>query len=79
MSKSLKRVTRALLDAGLDITPLEMPDLTRTAQQAAETSGAEGIRVNATRDIRTAEIEGNDVFIEAAITVEASGRPRIAV
>lgn len=50
-----------------------------TAQQAAETSGAEGIRVNAMRDIRTAEIEGNDVFIEAEITVEASGRPRIAV
>lgn len=35
MSKSLKRVVRTLNDAGLDITPLEMPDSTRTAQAAA--------------------------------------------
>ncbi|MCF2872264.1 YbaK/EbsC family protein [Octadecabacter sp. G9-8] len=39
MSKSLKRVVRALSDAGLSITPLEMPDLTRTAAQAAEAAG----------------------------------------
>ncbi|MEL6960948.1 MAG: YbaK/EbsC family protein [Pseudomonadota bacterium] len=39
MSKSLKRVTRTLSEAGLDITPLEMPDLTRTAQQAADAAG----------------------------------------
>lgn len=41
MSKSLKRVARALKDAGLDITPLEMPDLTRTAQQAADAAGCD--------------------------------------
>ena len=41
MSKSLKRVTRALSDAGLDITPLEMPELTRTAAQAAAAAGCQ--------------------------------------
>lgn len=39
MSKSLKRVTKALVDAGLDITPLEMGTETRTAQQAAHAAG----------------------------------------
>ncbi|PLL13490.1 aminoacyl-tRNA deacylase [Tabrizicola sp. TH137] len=39
MSKSLARVTAALHAAGLDITPLEMPDETRTAQQAADAAG----------------------------------------
>ncbi len=41
MSKSLKRVVRALSDAGLDITPMEMPDSTRTAQQAADAIGCD--------------------------------------
>ncbi len=39
MSKSLKRVTRTLADAGLQITPLEMSAQTRTAQQAADAIG----------------------------------------
>ena len=39
MSKSLKRVTTALRDAGLDVTPLEMGAETRTAQQAADAAG----------------------------------------
>lgn len=39
MSKSLKRVARILSDAGLDITPLEMPGSTRTAAEAAEAAG----------------------------------------
>ena len=39
MSKSLKRVKRALADAGLQIEVLEMPSETRTAQQAAEAAG----------------------------------------
>lgn len=41
MSKSLKRVTRALLDAGLTSTPIEMSDLTKTAQQAADALGCD--------------------------------------
>ena len=39
MSKSLKRVQEALRAAGLDITPLEMPTLTRTAADAATAAG----------------------------------------
>lgn len=39
MSKSLKRVIKALGDAGLDVTPLEMGAETRTAQQAADAAG----------------------------------------
>lgn len=39
MSKSLARVEAALREAGLDITPLEMPGETRTAQQAADAAG----------------------------------------
>ncbi len=54
-------------------------ELRVTATHAANLSGAEGIRVTVHRDVRTAHIEGKDVFIEADITVEASGRPRIAV
>lgn len=39
MSRSLARVTQALRAAGLDITPLETPTETRTAQQAADAAG----------------------------------------
>jgi prolyl-tRNA editing enzyme YbaK/EbsC (Cys-tRNA(Pro) deacylase) len=39
MSKSLKRVTQALHDAGIDVTPIEMGAETRTAQQAADAAG----------------------------------------
>lgn len=39
MSKSLKRVTKALADAGLDTKIIETNDQTRTAAQAAEQAG----------------------------------------
>ena len=39
MSKSLKRVTQALIDAGLHSVPAEMPAQTRTAAQAADAIG----------------------------------------
>ena len=45
----------------------------------AERAGAENITVSTRRALRSAEAEGRDVFLEAEITVEASGRPRIAV
>lgn len=41
MSKSLKRITRTLAEAGFPITPREMPDETRTAQQAASAVGCD--------------------------------------
>lgn len=48
------------------------------AQSDAESAGAEDIHLHVTRDVKTAEAEAREVFIEAVITVEASGRPRIA-
>ena len=49
------------------------------AEGAVRQAGAEDIRVVVDRDIRTARIEAQDVFVEASITVEASGRPRVAL
>ncbi len=49
------------------------------ALTGAKDAGAEGIRVRFDRDIKTAEVEGRKVFIEAEITAIASGRPRIAL
>ncbi|WP_299949981.1 hydantoinase/oxoprolinase family protein [uncultured Ruegeria sp.] len=49
------------------------------AEGAVREAGAEDIRVTVDRDIRTAKIEAQEVFVEALITVEASGRPRVAV
>lgn len=49
------------------------------AQDAAQAAGAEGIRIIVNRDIRSAQVEGQDVFVEGTITVEASGRPRVAL
>ncbi|WP_171231148.1 hydantoinase/oxoprolinase family protein [Ruegeria sp. HKCCA6707] len=52
--------------------------LRNEAEQAVREAGAEDIRVTVERDIRTAKVEAKDVFVEALITVEASGRPRVA-
>ena len=49
------------------------------AEAAVREAGAQDIRVVVDRDIRTARIEAQEVFVEAMITVEASGRPRVAV
>ncbi|NOD65073.1 MULTISPECIES: hydantoinase/oxoprolinase family protein [unclassified Ruegeria] len=48
------------------------------AESAVREAGAEDIRVIVDRDIKTARVEAKDVFVEAMITVEASGRPRVA-
>ncbi|WP_170382487.1 hydantoinase/oxoprolinase family protein [Ruegeria atlantica] len=48
------------------------------AEDAVREAGAADIRVVVDRDVRTARIEAQDVFVEATITVEASGRPRVA-
>lgn len=47
----------------------------------AETAaaGAEGLQIRVDRDIRTARAEAREVFVEAVVTVDASGRPRVAV
>lgn len=48
------------------------------AESAAKDAGAEDIRILVERDIRTAQVEGREVFVEGMLTVEASGRPRVA-
>lgn len=52
--------------------------LSKVARTDAEAAGAEGIRLRSERDVRRAMAEAREVFIEATITVEASGRPRVA-
>lgn len=53
--------------------------LQTAARREAEQAGAGDIEVNVIRDIRTAPAEAREVFVEAVVTVEASGRPRVAV
>lgn len=64
------------LDEALISLEKHLCDATRNDALAA---GAEGIRLTVSRDIRTAEAEGREVFLQGTLTVEASGRPRIAV
>ena len=62
-------------DAALDA--LETA-LVAEATARAQCAGAADLRVTANRDIREALVEGNPMFIEATVTVTASGRPRVA-
>ncbi len=48
------------------------------AEGAVRQAGAADIRIVVDRDIRTARVEAQEVFVEAMLTVEASGRPRVA-
>lgn len=41
-------------------------------------AGAVDLHLNVTRDVKEAEIEGRSMFIEARISITASGRPRVA-
>lgn len=52
--------------------------LSDLARAEAEQAGAEGIHLRVERDIRTAQVDAKQVFLEADLMVEASGRPRIA-
>ena len=53
--------------------------LRQQAFDAVLAAGAEGIQVHVARDIKTARAEARDVFVEAVVTAEASGRPRVAL
>lgn len=64
-------------DGELALNALE-DHLRAQALADAQESGAEDIHVHAHRDVTTAQAESRDVFIEAVISVEASGRPRFA-
>jgi hypothetical protein len=48
------------------------------AMADAKAAGADDIQLRAERDIRKAAAEAREVFVEAIVTVEAAGRPRIA-
>jgi N-methylhydantoinase A/oxoprolinase/acetone carboxylase beta subunit len=62
-------------DAALDALETALRAEAATRARAA---GAEDLRVTAARDIREALVEGHPMFIEATVTVTASGRPRVA-
>ncbi|KIC40479.1 hydantoinase [Ruegeria sp. ANG-R] len=65
-------------DSGAALEVLETA-LKNEVEGAVREAGAEDIRVTVDRDIRMARIEAQEVFVEALVTVEASGRPRVAV
>ncbi len=52
--------------------------LSQSALAEAKQAGAEDIHLDIKKDIRKSTIEGREFFVEGIITVEASGRPRIA-
>ncbi|MCV3269851.1 hydantoinase/oxoprolinase family protein [Roseobacter sinensis] len=62
-------------DKALDLLETTLRDAARAEALAA---GAEDVQLTAQRDIRCATVEERDVFVEAVVTVEASGRPRVA-
>ena len=47
------------------------------ARQDAQTAGAQDIQVSVSKDVKKAKVEAREVFVEATVIVEASGRPRI--
>lgn len=69
------------IDFGDQITALKhLEDVLRAQAMAqAKAAGAEDIQVTVSRDVRTAGVEAREVFVEASVTVEAAGRPRVAV
>ena len=76
---------RVHLDSGpkdFDDRPMALEQLESALRAAAigaaTAAGAKEIEVKVFRDMRMAEVEGREVFFEAALTVEATGRPRIA-
>ena len=48
------------------------------AEARARTAGAQDLTVTTALDLREAEVEGRRMFIEAVVSVTASGRPRVA-
>lgn len=52
--------------------------LRKRAAERAQAAGAADIQISIERDIRAAKIDAREVFIEATLTVEATGRPGVA-
>lgn len=53
--------------------------LREKAETAARAAGVIDMQTETQREIRYAEVESRKVFIEAVLTVEATGRPRVAL
>lgn len=68
---------RDFADQRAALTALETV-LRQTALAQAKAAGAADIQVKVTRDVRIAGVEAREVFVEAEVVVEASGRPRVA-
>ncbi|MEM1073315.1 MAG: hydantoinase/oxoprolinase family protein [Pseudomonadota bacterium] len=64
------------LDAALGTLEAQLAEAARADATAA---GADDVDIHVARDIRQADVEAQEVFVEAQITVEATGRPRLAV
>ena len=64
-------------DADSALARMEMV-LGELAMADAKAAGADDIQLRVERDIRKAAAEAREVFVEATITVEAAGRPRVA-
>jgi N-methylhydantoinase A/oxoprolinase/acetone carboxylase beta subunit len=64
-------------DADSALTRMEAV-LGELAMADAKAAGADDIQLRVERDIRKAATEAREVFVEATITVEAAGRPRVA-
>jgi hypothetical protein len=88
-SAAVSTPQEGLFRAHLEAGPEDFPDaeaamthaetvLAEAARAEAQAAGAEGIVVDLSRALRTAQVEGREVFLEAEVTAEASGRPRIA-
>jgi hypothetical protein len=52
--------------------------LSAAATEDAEAAGAASVHVQVWREVKRAKIEAREMFVEARIVVEATGRPRIA-
>lgn len=68
---------QAFADRESAMTAMETA-LLAEAEARARAAGAEEVQLRVARDVREAEVEGRSMFIEATVTVTASGRPRVA-
>jgi len=68
---------QAFLDQAAAIEAVEL-SLTQNVTGKAKSTGVEAPRITIEHDIKTAEIEGSEMFISATIKVTGQGRPRIA-
>lgn len=63
-----------------DTALARLEDYLRAAAEGdVRAAGADDIEIRVFRDIKTAQAEAREVFVQADMTVEATGRPRIAV